>query len=43
MKQSAEAGFVEKYNVGFAVESLNELTDIMSDMTEEKYFDIVKM
>ena len=41
-KQSAEAGFVEKYNVGFAVESLNELTDIMSDMTEEKYFDIVK-
>lgn len=41
-KQSAEAGFVEKYNVGFAVESLNELTDIISDMTEEKYFDIVK-
>lgn len=41
-KQSAEAGFVEKYNVGFAVDSLSELSTIMNGMTKEKYDDIVK-
>lgn len=41
-KQSAEAGFVKKYNVGFAVDSLSELSTIMNDMTKEKYDDIVK-
>lgn len=41
-KQSAEADFVEKYNVGFAVESLSELGNIMNNMTEEKYNRIVK-
>ena len=35
--KAAEAEFVKKYNLGFAVNSLNEIPAIFNTLTEDKY------
>ncbi len=39
--EAAEALFVKKYNVGICVNNLYELKDIMDNLTEDKYYEMV--
>lgn len=41
-KEAAEASFVEKNKIGYAIDSLKELESIFMHMTQETYSDLVK-
>lgn len=41
-KYAAEANFVEKYKVGFTVESLHELPKLLESISSEEYAQVVK-